>query len=208
MNEPRWLEWARELQSIAQVGLIYATDRFDIERYRALSRVAAEIVACFTDIEFEQVTDIFDGETGYPTPKLAVRACCVSDDGLLLVRELDSGLWSLPGGVVEARESPGEAVVREVREESGYQVLPKRLLAAYDRAKQSGVPIRFSNYCVLFIECEFSGIKTEHSPLETSEARFFALNALPPLISTWQMGGDIDRVLKLIEQPGAFPEFD
>jgi 8-oxo-dGTP pyrophosphatase MutT (NUDIX family) len=43
-------------------------------------------------------------------------------DRILLVKEPEDGGWSLAGGWADVGESTAEAVVREVREESGYRV--------------------------------------------------------------------------------------
>ena len=51
--------------------------------------------------------------------------------GLLLQRRADNGLWGLPGGGVEPGESVTDAVVREVREETGLEVVPLRLIGVY-----------------------------------------------------------------------------
>ncbi len=48
---------------------------------------------------------------------------------LLLERRADSGDWSLPGGAVDPGEAPAQALVREVREEAGLVVHPRRLVA-------------------------------------------------------------------------------
>lgn len=67
----KWLQWAVELQSIAQAGLFYGKDVFDKERYEQIRRIAAEMIAYKTDISVEKVKDLFCNETGYQTPKLA-----------------------------------------------------------------------------------------------------------------------------------------
>jgi ADP-ribose pyrophosphatase YjhB (NUDIX family) len=60
-----------------------------------------------------------------------VSAIILTDEGLLLQRRADNGLWGLPGGGVEPGESLSEAVVREVREETGLEVVPGRLIGVY-----------------------------------------------------------------------------
>ncbi len=42
---PQWLEWAQRLQAIAQNGLAYSENQFDIERYHSLQNITAEIVS-------------------------------------------------------------------------------------------------------------------------------------------------------------------
>ena len=43
--DPQWLTWAKKLQAIAQTGLTYAQDPFDVERYESVRQVAAEMMA-------------------------------------------------------------------------------------------------------------------------------------------------------------------
>lgn len=60
-----------------------------------------------------------------------VSAIILTPEGILLQRRSDNGLWGLPGGGVEPGESVSEAVVREVREETGLEVTPGRLVGVY-----------------------------------------------------------------------------
>jgi ADP-ribose pyrophosphatase YjhB (NUDIX family) len=61
----------------------------------------------------------------------SIAAICHDDAGrVLLVREIDSGKWSTPGGVIEPGESPEESVCRELREETGAEVRVEKLLGA------------------------------------------------------------------------------
>lgn len=94
----QWLEWAIELQSLAQAGLTYGKDIFDRERYERIREISAEIMAYKTDIPVQKVKDLFCNETGYQTPKLDTRAAIFQNGKILLVKE-NSGKWSLPGGV-------------------------------------------------------------------------------------------------------------
>ncbi|HEY9706890.1 MAG TPA: NUDIX hydrolase N-terminal domain-containing protein [Oculatellaceae cyanobacterium] len=47
----RWLEWGKQLQAIAQNGLTYSENPYDIERYKSLQAIAAEILATY-GVEF------------------------------------------------------------------------------------------------------------------------------------------------------------
>ncbi len=81
----QWLDWAVEIQSLAQAGLAYGQNPFDIERYTRLRAIAAEMVAAQTDLPLEKVQDLFCGETGYQTPKVDTRAAVFQDGKILLV---------------------------------------------------------------------------------------------------------------------------
>lgn len=52
-------------------------------------------------------------------------------DELVLQRRVDSGLWALPGGVMDIGESIAGAIVREVREETGLDVEPITIVGVY-----------------------------------------------------------------------------
>ena len=69
-----WLQWAIELQSLAQAGLTYGKDVYDKERYERIRDISAEILSHMSDIPIETVKDLFCNETGYQTPKLDTRA--------------------------------------------------------------------------------------------------------------------------------------
>jgi len=60
-----------------------------------------------------------------------VSAIILGPEGVLLQRRTDNGFWGLPGGAVEPGESVSEAAVREVREETGLEVVPGRLVGVY-----------------------------------------------------------------------------
>lgn len=115
LKEP-WLKWAMELQSIAQCGLAYAKDVYDIERYEQLRNISAEMLSYKTDIPKDKVKMLFCNEEGYQTPKLDTRAAIFNEDKILLVHE-KNGTWSMPGGWVDVLESVESNTVKEVREE-------------------------------------------------------------------------------------------
>ena len=107
----QWLEWAIELQSLAQAGLTYGKDIFDRGRYERIREISAEIMAYKTDIPVQKVKDLFCNETGYQTPKLDTRAAIFQNGKILLVKE-NSGKWSLPGGWVDVNVSVKENTIK------------------------------------------------------------------------------------------------
>ncbi len=131
MANPRWLALAQRLQALAQSGLTYSENPFDIERYRAVQEVAAEMVADCAGADLQMVRELFAGQPGYATPKVDVRGVVFRDDSVLLVKERVDCRWTLPGGWADVNESPAEATVREVYEESGYRTRATKLLALY-----------------------------------------------------------------------------
>jgi ADP-ribose pyrophosphatase YjhB (NUDIX family) len=116
-TEPNWLIWAREIQALAQTGLAFTRDEYDLARYERFRTLAAQIMAQHTGLEERDIEAMFTQQTGYATPKVDVRGAVFRDGRILLVRETaDGDRWTLPGGWADVNESPAEAVVKEVRE--------------------------------------------------------------------------------------------
>ena len=173
--------WVRRLQAIAQSGLTYAKDPYDVERYQQIRTIAAEIASSRSGTPASSIAALFSEQSGYATPKLDIRAVVLDEDGkILLVREREDGLWTLPGGWVDVGESPSESVQREVKEESGYEVHAVRLLALWDRDKHPHPPMPFHVYKLYFL-CELSGGSPLAASTETEGVGFFSKDALPEL---------------------------
>jgi ADP-ribose pyrophosphatase YjhB (NUDIX family) len=206
--EPEWLRWARELQAIAQIGLTYATENhFDRERYGRVREIAAEIMAAGGRVEPGAVLDLTSREAGYATPKVDVRGVVFREDRILLVREVADGRWTLPGGWADVNESPGESVVREVREESGFVTRPVKLLAVYDRSKHGHTPLFPFHVYKLFVLCAITGGHPATSR-ETSEVGFFAEDALPELSPSRVTPAQLRRLFEHHRHPEWPPDLD
>lgn len=173
-----WLKWAIEIQSIAQCGLAYAKDVYDIERYHRLREISAHMISHKTDISIDKVKDLFCSDKGYQTPKLDTRAVIFKDDKILLVEE-KSKKWSLPGGWVDILESIESNTVKEVKEEAGLNVRAKSIIALHDRNKHNK-PLYAYGILKVFVECEvINGEFKENS--ETISSGYFSLDNLPNL---------------------------
>ena len=202
----KWIKWARRLAAIAQDGLAYSQDPFDTERYASVRDIAAEMMAGQSDAEVSYVADLLAGQTGHTTPKVDVRGVAFRDDKILLVRERDDGLWSLPGGWAEVHESPSDAVVREVQEESGYLSEAVKLLALFDRDRHEHPPYPFAVYMLFFL-CKLIGELPMNSA-ETDEVGFFGRNELPDLSATRVTAAQLERLFQLYESPESPTVFD
>jgi ADP-ribose pyrophosphatase YjhB (NUDIX family) len=203
---PEWLNWARSLNAIAQTGLTYAKDPFDIERYTAIRSIAAEIMSTGAGAPAQGLVELFSRDTGYATPKVDVRAAVFRDGRILLVREREDGRWTLPGGWADVGDSPSVAAVREVKEESGFEVVARKLLAVYDRDLHGHPPIPFHAYKIFFL-CELTGGVAETSH-ETDGVDFFAADALPPLSLTRTTADEIAHMFEHYWNPGRPVSFD
>jgi ADP-ribose pyrophosphatase YjhB (NUDIX family) len=174
-----WLAWARELYSMAQAGLTYCQNDFDLDRYRRLQEISAEIIASQSALEKAAVMESFSMQAGYATPKVDVRGAVMRAGKILLVQEKTDGRWSLPGGWADLNDSPAEVVAREVREESGFEVRVDKLIAVFD-ANRHIQPVEFYRAYKLIFLCSITGGAAEAS-FETPAVDFFEPGNLPPL---------------------------
>jgi ADP-ribose pyrophosphatase YjhB (NUDIX family) len=207
--DPDWLAWAREIQAIAQTGLEFSKDPYDLDRFAALRRLAARIHAEHTDADLRRIEDLFDAETGYATPKIGVRGAVFDTAGrILMVREtIDKDRWTLPGGWADVNQTPAQSVVREVFEESGYHARPVKLAAVWDRARQAHPPTAFSIVRMFFV-CALDGGEPRTS-LETSAVGWFAEADIPADLSLRRtLPHHIARMFAHWREPGLPTEFD
>ena len=173
-----WLDWAVELQSLAQAGLFYGKDKFDLERYERIREIAAEMISYKSEIPADKVKNLFCNEIGYQTPKLDTRAAIFQNDKILLVQE-NNGTWSLPGGWVDVNVSVKENTVKEVKEEAGLDVTADLVIAVQDREKHN-LPVYAYKVCKVFVLCSVIGGSFDNN-IETVESRYFGLDELPTL---------------------------
>ena len=145
--QPQWLEWEKELQFIAQGGLTYSKDVFDIERFERIREIAAEMLSLQSEIPIEKVKNLFCNETGFQTPKLDTRAAIFKDDKILLVKE-KNGTWSLPGGWVDINQSIKTNTEKEVKEEAVQHSRIKYL--GFHIRKPNTVDVIFDQICLVF----------------------------------------------------------
>lgn len=182
-NTDKFLNWTLKLQNIAQNGLEYGNDCFDIERYAQIRLIATEMMAAKTGLPLKQVKEIFSSEDGYQTSKLATRAAIFKNKQILLVKETTDNCWSLPGGWCEPNLSVKDNCIKEAKEEAGCDIAIDYLIAMNDSQTTIHDKQRIKrlvNVCnVIFLCRELSSNFTPN--IETSESAYFNLNNLPPL---------------------------
>jgi ADP-ribose pyrophosphatase YjhB (NUDIX family) len=189
----QWIEWAKKIKAIAQTGQAYSTGPYDLERYKQLETIAHEMFAQMAAAPIGQVADFFVPDRGYATPKVDLRAGVFDGDRVLLVRERSDNRWSLPGGWADVGESPSEGIVREVREESGFEVTDPQLVAVIDRSLHAYLPRRPDHVYKLFFQCRRIGGAVRPN-LEISEIDYFPVDALPELSVDRVLAADIERL--------------
>ena len=201
----KWLELIIEIQSLAQNGLAYTNNVYDKERFERLRDISAEMLSMKSDLSLEKVKDLFCSEKGYQTPKLDTRAVIFKDDKILLVKE-NNGTWSLPGGWVDVLESVASNTLKEAKEETGLDVVPKRIIAIQDRNKHNK-PIYAYGICKIFVLCEVIGGKFEKN-IETIETNYFSLDELPLLAEAKTNKEQIEMCFKAVNDESWQVQFD
>jgi ADP-ribose pyrophosphatase YjhB (NUDIX family) len=195
-----WLDMAKRLQAIAQAGIEYSDNKYDIERYQQVRKLSVEIMHNFTGLKMNQLVDVFATEKGYQTPKVDVRGVIFRSDKILMVKETIDGNWSVPGGWAEVGLTPFENVIKEVFEEAGLQILPVRILAVLDKKCHGHPPDLFHIYKIFVLCKEKGGVL--HNGMETSEVGFFGLHELPPLSTPRITEEEIQLLFEYSINPG------
>ena len=177
-DKDQWLEWAIRLQSLAQNGLAYSKDVFDIQRFEEIRQIAAEMLVTPSGLPLEKVEELFCNESGYQTPKIDTRAAIFKDGRILLVQESD-GRWALPGGWCDVDQSVMDNTIKEVKEEAGLDVSAEKVIAILDKAKNN--PAKSAHRVTkVFILCKsLGGAFVPNAETVTSD--YFALDELPVL---------------------------
>ena len=202
-----WAPWVEELRSIAAAGLAYSESPYDRDRYTRLLTIGADMTAALRDADPEVVRMLFRAQDGYATPKLDVRAAVFDQAGrVLLVRERVDGAWAMPGGWADVGESLAEGAVREVREESGYDVAIDRLLGLYERERWGHPPLPFFTLKAVVAAHVVGGAPATSS--ETDEVGWFARDALPPLSLGRNSAALMARVFAHADDPTLTPDVD
>jgi len=200
------LRWATEVQAIAQTGLAYAKDKYDLERYHRIMDIAAEMMSIQSDTEHNPVHTAFLQQSGYASPKVDVRAFIVDNDKLLLVQEAQDGKWSLPGGWADVNHTPSEAVIKEIAEETGFKARTTHLLALWDTALHDHPPHWPYIYKCIFA-CEITGGEWQENH-EILAAKFFSFDKLPPLSRYRITESQIRRLKKLYDSKEIKTHYD
>ncbi len=201
-----WLDVAKKIQAIAQAGLTYSDNKYDVERYTDLSAIASQIMADFTGTDLNLLPGLFMNETGYQTPKVDVRGVVFRGNKILMIRETIDNCWALPGGWADIGISAKETVVKEVAEEAGLQVDATKLLAVFDKKFHPHPPSPYHVYKMFFL-CKETGGELAIG-METSDVGFFSLEALPELSVERNTRSQIEFMFDFLNNPDKATLFD
>ena len=177
---------AQRIRAMSQTALTYSSNEYEIERSKEFIEISHRITSIVSGVSDDEISACFNPVKEYITPKLDIRAVIFNDkDEILLVREKADGRWSLPGGWSDVGFTPTEIVVKEVKEETGFDVYVVKLLAVLDKRCYKHPSSTFYVYKFCFL-CEITGGDDELT-FDILDKGFFALHKLPPL--------SLDRIL-------------
>lgn len=187
LNRPsiRWLEWAREIQAISQTGIYYSNNEYQRARNMRLQEISAEMISAQSNLNYDELFEIFTDQRGYATPRVDVRGAVFRSGKLLMVREVLDGGWTMPGGWADVGDYPSQAVEREILEETGFNADAQRVIGIYDANRVQPLDL-FHAYKIVFL-CEITGGKAQLSN-ETSEIGFFGEHEIPQPFSGQRVG--------------------
>jgi ADP-ribose pyrophosphatase YjhB (NUDIX family) len=203
---PKWLEWAREIQQLAQTGLAFATNEYEKKRYIRLLEIVSEIIQTHTQLDYGLVFKQLMSHPGYATPKIDIRAAVVLNNKILLVQEKSDLKWAMPGGWADVGDIPSEVAIRETFEESGFLVKPIKVVGIYDANRLGGNLEFFHAFKIVFL-CDLIGGEPKVSN-ETLDVKFFSFDNLPPLSLNRTNQRHIDEIILHLNQETRKTFFD
>ncbi len=161
------LDLLDEIRSIAQLGLNYTKDSYDVDRYNRLLNIASEQYAEITDLPSLEIKHRFSLELGYITPKLGVQGILINEYGqILLEKRKDDHTWGLPSGWVEVCETPEISIAREFMEETNLEIIPESMLGLYTRLPGEYNQPHTSVHILYFCKLLGGELKLSHESLE------------------------------------------
>ncbi|MBA4179362.1 MAG: NUDIX hydrolase [Anaerolinea sp.] len=145
-----------EIAAIGRIGLTYATNVYDRERYEQLIGLAARWYGQSLDIPPDDARERLALDLKTITPKVGADAAIFDSDGrILLMKRTDNKRWCMPCGLEEVGESPAHCATREAKEETGLDVRIVQLVDVFTRLP-SAEYTPYTLVSVLYL-CEVTG---------------------------------------------------
>lgn len=178
MDSKEIYDFVLKVQSISKIGLKYSKDPYAISNYQELNNLSIKFLEDFMAVKFDR-PNYFERDI-YPTPNVSVRTVILNEkkDKVIMVREVSSQTYSLPGGWADLYDSPSDTAKNECRQEAGAKIDIKRLVGVMNRTPFKS-PASIPEYVVIF-EARLDGELSEHE-YETDDVGWFDVKNLPPL---------------------------
>lgn len=185
--ESNFLDEIKRLKAIADTGLLYADNEYEKDRYLEMQQIVLRLLGTVSGHSVDSLKECFPLVKDYPTAKVDIRGMVLSlDKKVLLVKESLDNKWSLPGGWADVGQSPKEVIVKELKEETGLDVIAKKLLAVFDKRLHAHPPQPYYVYKIVFY-CEPVSSQLNKG-FDVLDVQYFDIENLPKLSE--------DRILK------------
>ncbi|QIV95496.1 8-oxo-dGTP diphosphatase [Allofrancisella inopinata] len=170
-------EFIKKVQAISHTGVTYSKCPYALDNYHELLDLSTKMLHEYINSDVQPYNiyrDIY-----YPTPQPGVRVVIFENNKLLMAQDVDTpGEWTIPGGWCDIDLSPVETCIKEVKEETGFDIKVTKLLALMDRNKHIQSEI-YNVYSIVFLAEIIGG---ENNPnFEVNEVKFFDMDNLPKL---------------------------
>lgn len=200
------LKQVRRILTIARTGLAYTKDIFDQERLREIEEISISLLSQISHYPIDEIKQQIILEPGYITPKVDVRVFIQNDQQrVLLVQDIKTKKWSLPGGFAEVGMSPIENARREVLEETGINAEIINLKGVFD-TDQSKLGKQLTQYYKLIFEGKIIDTRTFRPNYETADACYFSLDQLPELSLPRTNAEQIFKISEMIKMNRVYIE--
>jgi len=172
------IDYIIKIQAIAKTGLVYTKDPYARTNYEEINELSRQFLEDFTEVDIER-PNYFEKHV-YPTPNISARVVIFNEDKtkVLMVREVSSQTYSIPGGWCDLYDSPSETARNECLQEAGAIIKDLRLVGVTDRTPLPSDTV-VPNYVIIFA-ANLDKISEEHE-YETDDVGFFDINNLPPV---------------------------
>ena len=184
---------AKRVQAIAENGLHYSENDYDLDRYEDLQDISTRMISLVTNQSLETIMMVTPEKNGYRTPKIDVRCAIFNNrNEILMVKERVDSCWSLPGGWCDVGYTPREIAEKEAFEEAGIKVKARRVLAIFDKKCHDHPDDLFYTYKI-FMECEPENFQIS-TGMETLDVGFFKQDEFPELSTPRNTTYQIDKM--------------
>ena len=178
MDSKQIYDFLIKIQAIAKTGLIYSKDPYAITNYNEINNLSTKMLEDFMNVKFDR-PNYFEKDV-YPTPNISVRTVILNKDRtkVLMVREVNLGTYSLPGGWADLYDSPSKTAKNECSQEAGADIEVIRLVGLLERTPfktSASIP----EYVAVF-EGKIIGELHEHE-YETDDVGWFDIDNLPEI---------------------------
>jgi ADP-ribose pyrophosphatase YjhB (NUDIX family) len=206
MNK-RVLDHINRLRAITDTGLLYAGNEYDKERYAELLDISFMLMSDISGHTVENLRASFPLVADYPTAKVDIRGIVLgADNKILMVKECMDRKWSIPGGWADIGNSRKETIIKEMKEETGLDVMPQKLLAVFDKRKHAHPPDPLYSYKMVFYCQANAGVIRKG--FDVLDVEYFDIHNLPELSEPRILKSQLEFLYKKMQDADFDTYFD